>query len=156
MKRVLLVVLALCFGIPVWAQASGSDGDVSKKLMDMEHKWAEAAKTGDWNSVSNMLADDYVVTNASGKQMSKQESLNDMKSAKLDSGDVSDMQVRTHGDTAIVTGKFRGSGKDKNGKPLNIHEAWTDTWVNKNGKWVCVASQSTDLNAASKAMTAEQ
>ncbi len=153
MKRMLIVFVALCLSLPMWAQANGSDAN--QKLMDMEHQWATAAKNGDWNSVSKMLSDNYVSTTATGKKMTKQESIEDMKSTKLDSGDVSDMQVHTFGNTAVVTGKFQGTGKDKNGKPLNINEAWTDTWVNQNGKWVCVASQSTDLNAA-KSMTAEQ
>ena len=52
------------------------------------------------------------------------------------------MKVRVFGTTAIVTGsdteKSTYKGKDSSGKYV-----WTDVFVERNGRWQAVASQST-------------
>jgi hypothetical protein len=54
------------------------------------------------------------------------------------------MKVRVFGNTAIVTGgdteKSTYKGKDSSGKYV-----WTDVFVNRNGKWQAVASESTKV-----------
>jgi len=50
-------------------------------------------------------------------------------------------KVTVFGDTAIATGGFMAKGTDASGKPMDIHERWTDTWVKMpSGKWECVAT----------------
>jgi ketosteroid isomerase-like protein len=45
-----------------------------------------------------------------------------------------------------VTGTFKGTGKDNQGKKVEITERWTDTWMkNAHGKWQVVASHSSSL-----------
>ena len=52
-----------------------------------------------------------------------------------------DVKVTVFGDSAIATGVFKAKGTDPSGKPLDVNERWTDTWVKMpNGKWQCVAS----------------
>src|SRR5216683_79678 len=44
-------------------------------------------------------------------------------------------------DKFVKTGRCKATGTDASGKPLDVHERWTDTWVKmSNGKWQCVAS----------------
>jgi hypothetical protein len=52
------------------------------------------------------------------------------------------MTAHIYGDSAVVTGIYREKGMNK-GKPYLRRGRFTDTWVNQNGTWVCVASQST-------------
>lgn len=52
------------------------------------------------------------------------------------------MDVRVFGNAAVVTGSTREKGKDKDGKEFDRMFRWTDTWVERNGRWECVASQS--------------
>jgi ketosteroid isomerase-like protein len=48
---------------------------------------------------------------------------------------------RVYGDTAIATGVFTGKGTDSAGKPVSVHERYTDTWVKlAGGQWRCVAT----------------
>jgi len=51
-------------------------------------------------------------------------------------------EAHVFGDSAIVTGVYREKGINK-GKPYSRRGRFTDTWIYRNGKWVCVASQST-------------
>jgi hypothetical protein len=52
--------------------------------------------------------------------------------------------TQIYGDTVIVTGLYREKG-DSEGKPYARRGRFTDTWINFNGTWQCVASQSTLL-----------
>jgi hypothetical protein len=54
------------------------------------------------------------------------------------------MTVRLHGDTAIVTGIYRLNGI-LDGKGIDQRARFVDTWLEKNGKWVAIASLSTPL-----------
>ena len=49
-----------------------------------------------------------------------------------------DFRVRVYGDAAVVT--FRLTVKNRiNGNESTGQERFTDTWVNRDGRWQCVA-----------------
>jgi len=56
------------------------------------------------------------------------------------------LKVSVFGDTAIATGGEKLKGTDPLGKPLDVNERWTDTWVKMpSGKWQCVASHQSPI-----------
>ena len=80
-------------------------------------------------------------TGSDGKVTGKAETLATAKATKYDSADYDDVKVTVFGDAAIAMGGFEAKGTDASGKPLDVHERWTDTWVKMpNGQWQCVAS----------------
>ena len=88
-----------------------------------------------------LLADKFVNTASDGKVTDKAKSLADAKATKYESVDYQNLKVTAFGDTAIATGDFIAKGADPSGKPLDVHERFTDTWAKMpNGKWQCVAS----------------
>jgi hypothetical protein len=52
------------------------------------------------------------------------------------------VKARVYGNAAVVTGLATRSGTYK-GAPFDQQHLWTDTFVMKDGRWQCVASQST-------------
>ena len=51
------------------------------------------------------------------------------------------LKVTVVGDTAVATGDFKAKGTDPEGKPMDVYERFTDTWVKgPKGEWQCVAS----------------
>jgi ketosteroid isomerase-like protein len=52
---------------------------------------------------------------------------------------MSDVKVRTHGNTAIVTGAYREKGTSR-GKPYEYHDRLTDVWMLIEGRWQVIAS----------------
>jgi|SRR6266566_6770024 len=42
---------------------------------------------------------------------------------------------------AVVTGTAREKGTGKDGKAFERTYAYTDTWMERNGQWQCIASQ---------------
>jgi ketosteroid isomerase-like protein len=54
------------------------------------------------------------------------------------------MSVHVFGNTAIATGVFRAKGME--GKKSYVRrERFIDTWIYKDGHWVCVATDATPI-----------
>ena len=132
-----LVVLAS----GVWSQAQEKAG-TEQAVAAMEQKWLQSQQKNNPDLVAPLLADKFVNTGSDGKVTNKAESLANAKSTKYDSVAYDDLKATAFGDVAIATGGFTAKGTDPSGKPLDVHERFTDTWVKMpNGQWQCVASQ---------------
>jgi uncharacterized protein (TIGR02246 family) len=131
---------SLSLGSAAWSQAQQT-GEVEKAVAALEQQWLQSQKTNNPDLVAPLLADKFVNTGMDGKVTGKAESLATAKATKYDSVEYGDMKVTAFGDTAIATGTFKAKGTAASGKPLDVHERFTDTWVKMpNGKWQCVAS----------------
>jgi ketosteroid isomerase-like protein len=145
MKRIsvwfLIAVIALTSAAWLYAQA-----DTEKAVAGLEQKWLESQKANNPDMVAPLLADKFVSTGSDGKVNDKAGSLADAKKTKYTSAEYENVKVTVFGGTAIATGGFKGKGTDASGKPMDVHERWTDTWVKMpSGKWQCVATQSSTL-----------
>jgi len=130
----------LLLGSASWSQAQ-TIGETEKAVAALEQQWLQSQKTNNPELVAPLLADKFVNTGSDGKVMNKAESLTTAKATKYVSAEYEDVKVTVFGDTAIATGGFMAKGTDSSGKPMDIHERWTDTWVKMpNGKWQCVAT----------------
>jgi uncharacterized protein (TIGR02246 family) len=142
MKKTLLWCLIglISLGSATWSQAQQT-GATEKAVAALEQQWLQSQKTNNPDLVAPLLADKCVLTGADGKVMNKAEALADAKAIKYESMEYEDVKVAVFGDTAIATGGSRAKGTDASGKPMDVHDRWTDTWVKMpNGKWQCVAS----------------
>jgi ketosteroid isomerase-like protein len=68
----------------------------------------------------------------------------EIKTADITSATLGDMKVRVFGDTAVVTGTDDEITL-KDGKKSIDHYVWTDVFVKRNGEWLGVASQTTQI-----------
>jgi len=119
---------------------------VEKAVADLENQWLQSQKTNNPDLVAPLLADKIVYTSAVGKVGDKAALLAAAKATKYTSADYKDVKVTVFGDTAIATGGFMAKGTDDMGKPMDVNERWTDTWVKMpSGKWQCVATQSSAI-----------
>jgi uncharacterized protein (TIGR02246 family) len=142
MKRTWMFFLVglLSLGIATRSQAQ-TTGGTEKAVAALEQQWLQSQKTNNPDLVAPLLADKFVSTGSDGKVQSKAESLATAKATKYDSAAYEDVKVTVFGDSAVATGVFTAKGTDPSGKPLDVNERWTDTWVKMpNGKWQCVAS----------------
>jgi ketosteroid isomerase-like protein len=147
MKKVLMWCLVglLALGSAARSQAQ-TTGGTEKAVAALEEQWLQSQKTNNPDLVAPLLADKFVSTGADGKVMNKAEALANAKATKYVSAEYEDVKVTVFGDTAIATGSFKGKGTDASGKPMDVHERWTDTWVKMpNGKWQCVATQGSTI-----------
>jgi ketosteroid isomerase-like protein len=62
-------------------------------------------------------------------------------SARIESGDLSDMKVVVLGDTAVAHGLWTNKSTT-GGKDTSSRSRWTDRFVRRDGRWQCVGSYS--------------
>jgi ketosteroid isomerase-like protein len=142
MKRawVLCLIGLLSLGSAALSQAQ-TTGGTEKAVAALEQQWLQSQKTNNPDLVAPLLADKFISTGSDGKVTGKAETLATAKATKYASAEYEDVKVTAFGDTAIATGGFKAKGTDPSGKPMDIHERWTDTWVKMpSGKWQCVAT----------------
>ena len=143
MKRTWMWCLVGLFslGSAAWSQDKQASGGTEKAVAALEQQWLQSQKTNNPDLVAPLLADKFISTGSDGKVTGKAETLATAKATKYDSAEYDDVKVTAFGDTAIATGGFKATGTDASGKPLDVHERFTDTWVKMpNGQWQCVAS----------------
>ena len=113
----------------------------SATIRALELKWTESYKQHSIDILSSLLADDFVITIEDGSIFSKAGYISHTADSKVrvQVAEMSDLKVRMHGDTAIVTGAYHEKG-ESNGKPYEYHDRLTDVWIKAGGKWQVVAS----------------
>ena len=126
------------------SQAQQTGGATEKAVMALEDQWLKSQKTNNPELAAPLLADKLINTGSDGKVKNRAQTLADAKASKFVSAENENVQVTVFGETAIATGLWVGKGTDEKGKPFDVRERWTDTWIKmSNGKWQCVATQST-------------
>jgi hypothetical protein len=115
--------------------------DVSQALLDLEHRWVEALVKADTKKLADILGNRFVDTDEEGNRTDKGGVLGALESGDLKMASIilSDMQVRTYRDSAVVTGGALQTGTFR-GQPLVPRIVFTDTFVLENGNWKAVAS----------------
>ena len=116
------------------------------KILALENAWNQAEEHKDAKALDGLLAGTLVYVDYDGKLMTKADFMASVKRPALHPDQIINdgMTTRIYGDTVIVTGLYREKGALE-GKPYLRRGRFTDTWVNLNGRWQCVASQSTLL-----------
>ena len=144
MKRTLLCLTLVLMAVAVQAQMSNDmGGGVEKAIAKMEQQWVSGAKMGNPDAVAPLLADGFIGLNSDGTTQNKSQALAMIKGSKWETNDISDVKVTAFGNTAIATGAWQGKGMSGDGKAIDSHERWVDTWLKMpGGKWQCIASGS--------------
>ena len=131
-----------------WKVVSDAGGPLndSGQLLYMELEWSDADKKGDiaWFE-RNFAADYYSVSSVTGKLNTKAEDIADIRNRKevIESAEASGMNVRVEGNTALVTGVYRLTGRDEKGQPMDRRIRYTDVFVKRDGRWLVLASHGT-------------
>lgn len=123
---------------------AGGKTNVAATIRDLETRWAASIAAHDATVPQQLVAADYIGVNSAGRIVNKATLIADMKRDKntYDSAVNSGVTVRVHGNAAIAVGTTRQSGKTPAGEAFTYTYRWTDTWLQRNGQWQCVGSQS--------------
>lgn len=136
----LMVVLMPAGSSVAFGQATAS---VEQTVTQMERDWAQVGTSKadidkDLKTMDRIMADDWIGLDFQGNTNSKVQAIAHLKDGS------STTQSVVFGITAIVTGsdteKSTYKGKDSSGKYV-----WTDIFVNRNGRWQAVSSESTKV-----------
>jgi ketosteroid isomerase-like protein len=105
-----------------------------------------ALESGDTAALDRIYADDYTRVGPSGTITTKAQRLAAIKSGELKYESVSydETNIRSYGDTAVVTLKNTVKGQEK-GKDIGGQYRVTLTFVKMKGPWQLVAAQNTRI-----------
>jgi ketosteroid isomerase-like protein len=122
--------------------------ETAEILRGIEERLAKAWVEGDRAFIEQVLADDWSVIDLTGRVLSKAEVLEEVFSTKdrqVSSMQIDDVNVRSFGEWAIVTGRTRATGEYQ-GEAVEVTLRFTDVFAYRNGNWQAVASQATLIN----------
>jgi hypothetical protein len=140
--------LALAF-VAAWTVAAPAAQDRrgwsdQKILIQIERDWDAAFLKNDVAFVESVLADEFIATYDDGSRGDKARELKLVAefNQKVDSSRLDDFTVKVYGETAVVWFTRHLAGPSK-GRLLEVSFRYIDVFVLREGKWLCVASQST-------------
>ena len=113
-------------------------------LEQLERDWVEAMQRNDVAFVDSVLAPEFIATYGDGSRGDRVKELQLVRdfNSQVDKWAVDEFVVKVFGQTAVVWFTQRMVGPVQ-GKPTEIVTRYTDVFVNRDGKWLCVSSQST-------------
>jgi ketosteroid isomerase-like protein len=147
MKKLVGTVLftCVCAGLVLAnpAEVTSKDASVADTLKQQAQDFGNAIKDVDIDKLNQILAEDWVSLGSSGRTLTREGFLNDLKSGnhKLESFEIGSMDVKVLDNVAVVqrtvTEKRTDRGQDTSG-----HGSWMDVCVKRGDKWVIVRSHS--------------
>jgi ketosteroid isomerase-like protein len=148
----MIVRLALC-GLaaalsPVTLSAQSSVRSDQEILIQLERDWVAALHRNDVAFIETVLADEFVATYGDGTRGDKAKELALVAAfdQQVYKWMLDEFMVKVFRDTAVVWFTQRMVGPIQ-GKPVEITSRYMDVFVLRDGRWQCVASQSTKVTA---------
>ena len=145
-----LLLVALSIAVPAAAQTPRRAVSDQETLIKLERDWDFAFHHQDVKFIENVLATEFTTTYAEGQRADRAKEIENAKNfnQQIDSSVLDEFIVKVYGDTAVVwfTQKLTGPSK---GQSLTLTFRYMDVFVLRDGRWQCVASQSTRVTATS-------
>jgi ketosteroid isomerase-like protein len=126
------------------AQEHGESSGDAARVMALETLWKQAEVDKDVRALSQLVAETFFYVDIGGSLRTKSEFLESVKSGPEHPTEIRNESLVAHAyaNTVVATGVYREKGTI-GGKHYSQRGRFTDTWIQVNGAWLCVASQST-------------
>lgn len=137
MKRRALLALAAVAGI-----AHAAPAGLVAKLKAQADAWDRAIVAKDRAAIAANMAEDFRQIDARGNVETKASFIAGLVTPDLalDPYTVEDFEVRVYGDTALISGRTRMTGRNQ-GQPFSTHYRYIDVYVKRRGAWKIVSVQ---------------
>jgi ketosteroid isomerase-like protein len=118
------------------------------ELTRLSKAWDEAIVRKDRAAIADHMTEDFRQIGSSGEVETKTSFVRDIVDDALviDPYTVEDFEVRVYGDTALLSGHTRMTGRFA-GKPFSTHYRYIDVYVRVNGRWKVCSVQTTRIAA---------
>lgn len=136
--------LLLLLAVAGSEQTTLQNDEEQARILALESAWNQAVLQKDSKAVEPLLDAELIYIDDDGTMMNKAQYLTDVRSPDTHYQHIvsEGMQVRLFGRSAVVIGTYREQGTKK-GKPYLLRERFVDTWIDRDGAWMCVTSEST-------------
>ena len=119
---------------------------VERELIQLERDWDAAFFRNETAFIDRVLAPEFVATYPDGSRGDRAKELANAAAfnQQIDSSTLDEFNVQVYGETAIVWFRRRLVGPSK-GVQLEVVHRYLDVFVRRDGRWLCVATQSVRL-----------
>lgn len=135
-----VVGMALLAMLPLPRVAAQEDSEAAE-VRALDFKLTEAYKQRQFDLLASLLDEDFVITFEDGSTYGKTGyiSFSAATTVRVDVAEMSEVKVRMHGNTAVLTGVYHERGLEK-GSAYDYRDRFTDVWMKNQGKWRLLAS----------------
>ncbi len=139
-------LLQACAGLG--AAPRPDNAAVVAELTRQSIAWDQAIVRKDRAAIADNMSADFRQIGSSGEIETRESFLSDIVSDELtiDPYRVEDFEVRVYGDTALLSGRTRMTGRHA-GKPFTTHYRYIDVYVRVDGRWKVCSVQTTRIAA---------
>jgi hypothetical protein len=132
-----------CFLLLITLTAVADDAEELRRL---DKELTVATWTGDAVWFEQNLSDDYLLITPNGALRTKRDVVSELATPglKMEPFEATEVQVRVHGEAAIVTGRMRQQfllGRTHSTSDLR----YTDVYVKKKGRWLLVSGHASNV-----------
>lgn len=147
LRHLLCCVCATAFAAPAFASQEAPVKSDQQILVELEQGWNEAFYRKDVAFIEELLADEFIATYDDGSRGDKARELELVTefNQQVESALQDDFTVKVYRDTAVVWFTLRLVGI-RQGQRAEMTLRYTDVWVQRDGRWRCVSTQSTRVN----------
>lgn len=127
------------------SQAAAASDEVAQ-LIRLDAAMQKTVVDVDTAAFADFLTDDYKLVVSSSTVVPKSEVVAQLRETgtRLTTNASSNLDVRVHGDTAIIIGDLHQAGQVR-GKAVDYWVRYTDTWIRTGERWRCVSGHATRL-----------
>lgn len=117
--------------------------DALQEIERVEDQRYDAMIRGDWHAFADMLADEFLYHQPSGRVSDKKAYVAYASSGeiKIKKAERYDVRIRLYGDVATAMGSTRLDIEQK-GEPRKVDLRYLNVWVKRDGRWQLAARQS--------------
>jgi ketosteroid isomerase-like protein len=147
LRRLWCCVLAAAGAVTMAASQKLPVESDQQVLIKLERGWNDAFYRKDAAFIENILADEFTATYDDGSlgDKAKELALVAEFNQQVESATQDEFTVRVYRETAVVWFTLHVVGT-KQGRRSELTLRYTDVWVIRNGRWLCVSTQSTRVN----------
>ncbi|MBZ5529044.1 MAG: nuclear transport factor 2 family protein [Acidobacteriia bacterium] len=123
---------------------NGGHAAAEQAVTKLEQEWLALQTTHEWAKILHFVAEDFILVEAEGKIRDREAMIKEYKEDSQNTVSVKMVYLAVHAaadNVVLATGQDDITYKDKGGKLAHRFERFTDTWVLREGHWLCVAEQ---------------
>ena len=144
-----ITVLCLIFAALIPAQLAAQDraDNAVTKIVALEKAWNQAYRLRDKKALTEILHDSIILVNDDGSLQTRAVFLASVGGAQPSDeqqAEPESISVYLFGDVAVATGVFRRRAV-KNGRSYVERDRFVDTWISRDGSWMCIAASATSI-----------
>jgi ketosteroid isomerase-like protein len=139
-------VLAAALALSATASSAAPATDDVAVLTELDRAMQQAVVDRDPVAFGAFLTDDYILVVSNSRLVRKPEVVADIDSpdGRMDVNASTIVDVRVHGDTALVIADLHQVGRHGD-TPFDYRVRYTDTWVRTPAGWKCISGHATRL-----------